>query len=427
MTRLIAYPTVTLAILMGALVGCDNGHEMIDGNGGASGGRGGAGGAAGAGFGGGIAGTGGRASGSGGGMAGMGGGIAGANGGIVGTAGSGAGGIGGEGGGMSVAGNSGRGGSAGASAGGPGGAAGSSAGGTAGGVAGAAGSGAAGKGGTAGSSAAGGGGASGRGGFAGFGAGGHGGTAGVGGAGGFSSAGPKPDPALVGYHLVQVSAIASPLPDPTGIAADATGLWIFRGGQNPAVITLVHFDPSTGVTDRTFALGSLIDQTGSAAYGITYDGTSIWITVAGNTNKLVQVDPTTGQITRTFSSPTFLGPSDLDFDGTDLWLSTGTGMIFSIDPKTGGIRKEYASSPTSLGRDDGIAYRQGELWVGELFGGMAVQSPSTGAVLTLATHADGYAFKQQEMGPICFVGRQLVMASSYGIRTFDTVPTTPTP
>jgi len=266
----------------------------------------------------------------------------------------------------------------------------------------------------------------GHGGFAGFGAAGNRGTAGALGAGG-GPGGRKPDPALVGYHLVQVSAIASPLPDPTGIAADATGLWIFRGGQNPSVITLMHFDPSTGVIDKTFALGALIDQAGTGAYGITYDGASIWITVAGNTNKLVQVDPSTGQITRTLSSPTYLGPSDLDFDGTNLWLSTGTGMIFSIDPRTGGLQQEYAASPTSLGRDYGVAYRSGELWVGELFGGMAVQSASTGDVLTLATHADGVAFKQQEMGPTCFVGRQLVMASSYGIRTFDTVRTTSPP
>src|SRR5262245_26932318 len=51
--------------------------------------------------------------------------------------------------------------------------------------------------------------------------------------------------ALVGYRLVQVSAIASPLSDPTGITADSTGFWILNGGGNPTH-TLVHSNPATG-------------------------------------------------------------------------------------------------------------------------------------------------------------------------------------
>ena len=60
-------------------------------------------------------------------------------------------------------------------------------------------------------------------------------------------------PELVTYRLVELSAIASPLPDPDGIAADATGLWILNGGHNSNTNTLVHFDPKTGTTDRTFS------------------------------------------------------------------------------------------------------------------------------------------------------------------------------
>jgi len=223
------------------------------------------------------------------------------------------------------------------------------------------------------------------------------------------------------YRLIEVSSTASPLPDPTGIAADASGLWLMNGGHNSENHTLVHFDPTTGVTDRTFTFTNLIEQLGTGVYGITHDGVSVWITVAGNTNKLVLVDPTTGQITRTMSSPTTLGPSDLDYDGTDLWLSSGTGMIFQLDHSTGGIKRQFATGVASSGRDNGVAYRPGQLWVGDLFGGMEVQDPTTGAVLATATHDDGSAFTQTEMGPACFVGGRLVMASSYGIRFFDAV------
>jgi hypothetical protein len=225
------------------------------------------------------------------------------------------------------------------------------------------------------------------------------------------------------YRLVQTRNLASPLPDPTGIAADGTAFWILNGGQNSETNTLVHFDPATGITDRTFTFTNLIEQLGTGAYGITWDGASVWITVAGNTNKLVKVDPLTGQITRTMSAPTDLGPSDLDFDGTDLWLSSGTGLVFQIDRTTGGINRQFATGAASDGRDDGIAYRTGEVWVGDLFGGMEVQDPLTGALLATATHQDGSALTQEEMGSSCFVGCQLVMASNFGITYFDTVPT----
>ncbi|HSY39167.1 MAG TPA: hypothetical protein VLA79_06545, partial [Polyangia bacterium] len=225
------------------------------------------------------------------------------------------------------------------------------------------------------------------------------------------------------YRLVQTRNLASPLPDPTGIAADGSAFWILNGGQNSETNTLVHFDPATGVTDRTFTYADLIEQLGTGAYGITWDGASVWITVAGNVNKLVKVDPLTGQVTRTMSAPTELGPSDLDFDGSDLWLSSGTGSIFQIDRTTGGIKQQFATDAASFGRDDGIAYRPGEIWVGDLFGGMEVHDPTTGALLATAAHDDGTSLTEEEMGSSCFVGCQLVMASNFGITYFDTVPT----
>jgi hypothetical protein len=225
------------------------------------------------------------------------------------------------------------------------------------------------------------------------------------------------------YRLVETRNLASPLPDPTGIAADGSAFWILNGGQNSETNTLVHFDPATGVTDRTFTFTNLIEQLGTGAYGLTWDGASVWITVAGNVNKLVKVDPLTGQVARSMSAPTELGPSDLDFDGSDLWLSSGTGSIFQIDRTTGGIKLQFATGASSYGRDNGIAYRTGEIWVGDLFGGMEVQDPTTGALLATATHDDGSSLTQEEMGSSCFVGCQLVMASNFGITYFDTVPT----
>jgi glutathione S-transferase len=59
---------------------------------------------------------------------------------------------------------------------------------------------------------------------------------------------------------------------------------------NSQTNTLVHFDPATGVTDRTFAFMGLIEMLGTGAYGITWDGVSVWITVAGNRTKKTDDD-----------------------------------------------------------------------------------------------------------------------------------------
>jgi hypothetical protein len=230
---------------------------------------------------------------------------------------------------------------------------------------------------------------------------------------------PLPPPAKI-YRLVQTRNVASPLPDPTGIASDGSGFWILSGGQNSASNTLVHFNVDTGVTDHTFRFQNLIEVLGTGAYGVTWDGAAVWISVSGNTNKLVLVDPASGQIRRTMSSPTDLGPSDLDFDGINLWLSSGTGKVFVIDPVTGGIQRHFPTGARSSGRDNGVAYRAGEVWVGDLFGGMEIYDPNSGALLALAVHEDGTSFAQDEVGSSCFVGpatasQLLVIASHYGI------------
>jgi hypothetical protein len=56
--------------------------------------------------------------------------------------------------------------------------------------------------------------------------------------------------------------------------------------------------------------------------------------------------------------------------------------------------------------------------VGDLFGGMVVYD-TTGATIGYALHQNGTPFTQQEIGPTCFVGSQLVMLSTLGITYFD--------
>jgi hypothetical protein len=151
--------------------------------------------------------------------------------------------------------------------------------------------------------------------------------------------------------------------------------------------------------------------------GITWDGHSVWISVAGQTNVIIIVDPTTGQTLRTMSSPTQIGPSDLDFDGTNVWVSSGQGNAFRLDATTGGVLQFF---PTA-GPDFGIALRSGEAWIGGRNGGLGVYSSSSGALFGRGVHDNGTDFAPEEVGPSCFVGEQLVIVSTIGIAYYDII------
>jgi hypothetical protein len=222
-------------------------------------------------------------------------------------------------------------------------------------------------------------------------------------------------PLLAIYHATPTKTLASPLPDATGITYDGTFLWIFAPKGNPQ---LEQFDPSTVQAQRTFTVSPSFQS--ANAGGIAWDGTSIWVSVADETNELVQVDPTNGQILRSMGSPSMLGPTDLDFDGTDLWLSSGTGGAYRIDPTTGGVIFGFAVAGGSMGgRDNGIAIRTGQVFVGGLFGGIEIYDPATGNDLGAVVHDDGSQFQSTQIGPSVFVGSQFVVLSSLGITYYD--------
>jgi outer membrane protein assembly factor BamB len=223
------------------------------------------------------------------------------------------------------------------------------------------------------------------------------------------------------YHLVRRRNLASPAPDPTGLAFDGQALWILSGGYSPpdTVSTLVRFDPDQLTVDRSFSFDNLMETLGTGVYGITWDGSAIWISVAGNRNKLVRVDPASGQITRTMSSPTMLGPTDLDFDAGTLWLSSGIGEVFALDPTTGGVLRTLPIPEGFSGRDHGVAARACELWVGGLFGGMGVEDPTNGAPLASVVLEDGSPLSERETGASLFIGDALVTANGLGITYYD--------
>ena len=107
--------------------------------------------------------------------------------------------------------------------------------------------------------------------------------------------------------------------------------------------------------------------------GVTHDGSRVW---AATGSRLIAFDPASGQIARTLDRT---GDAGTTFDGTYLY-QIAEARIDKIDPATGDV---VASIPApGHGRDSGLAWAEGSLWVGQYRDRKIHQiDPETGAIL----------------------------------------------
>jgi glutamine cyclotransferase len=107
--------------------------------------------------------------------------------------------------------------------------------------------------------------------------------------------------------------------------------------------------------------------------GVTYDGRRVW---AATGSKVLAFDPDSGEVARTLVRAADAGTA---FDGTHLY-QIAEARIDKIDPATGDV---VASIPSpGAGRDSGLAWAEGSLWVGQYRDRKIHQiDPDTGAVV----------------------------------------------
>ena len=108
-------------------------------------------------------------------------------------------------------------------------------------------------------------------------------------------------------------------------------------------------------------------------HGVTHDGHRVWVATGP---RLIAFDPESGQPTRTLDRA---GDAGTAFDGTHLY-QIAEARIDKIDPATGDV---VASIPApGHGRDSGLAWAEGSLWVGQYRDRKIHQiDPETGAIL----------------------------------------------
>src|ERR1700734_1892443 len=108
-------------------------------------------------------------------------------------------------------------------------------------------------------------------------------------------------------------------------------------------------------------------------HGVTYDGRHVWF---ASGDKLNAFDPSTGKTLRSIDVPADAGTA---FDGQHLF-QIAEHLIRKIDPETGRVLATIPSP--GGGRDSGLAWAEGTLWVGQYRDRKIHQiDPETGAIL----------------------------------------------
>lgn len=107
--------------------------------------------------------------------------------------------------------------------------------------------------------------------------------------------------------------------------------------------------------------------------GVTYDGEHVWF---ASGDRLHALDPAEGQAVRSIDVAAHAGTA---FDGRHLFQIAGD-RIQKIDPATGRVLSTIPAP--GGGRDSGLAWAEGTLWVGQYRDRRIHQiDPATGAVL----------------------------------------------
>ncbi|WGS17761.1 MULTISPECIES: glutamine cyclotransferase [unclassified Bradyrhizobium] len=107
--------------------------------------------------------------------------------------------------------------------------------------------------------------------------------------------------------------------------------------------------------------------------GVSFDGEQVWF-AAGD--QMIAFDPDSGKTTRTIEVAAHAGTA---FDGKHLY-QIAEDRILKIDPKSGRVVSTIPSP--GGGRDSGLAWAEGTLWVGQYRDRKILQiDPDTGVIL----------------------------------------------
>jgi glutamine cyclotransferase len=149
-----------------------------------------------------------------------------------------------------------------------------------------------------------------------------------------------------------------------GVTFDGAHVWFARGAS------LVALDPGGGALVRELAV--------AADAGTAFDGEYLWQLAA---DRIQKVDPRSGQVVATIPAPAHGRDSGLTWAEGTLWVGEYRARkIHQIDPETGAILRTIESDRFVTG----VSWVNGELWHGTMEDGhsdLRRIEPETGEVI----------------------------------------------
>jgi glutamine cyclotransferase len=158
----------------------------------------------------------------------------------------------------------------------------------------------------------------------------------------------KPEAALRPAEIVREYGPFAGVNKVGGVSYDGSRVWAAVGAQ------LVAFDPQSGELARTLDC--------AADAGTAFDGTHLYQIAESRIDK---IDPATGKVLASIPAPGAGGDSGLTWAEGSLWVGNYRGRkIHQIDPATGEITRTIESNRFVTG----VTWADGDLWHGTWVG-----------------------------------------------------------
>lgn len=147
--------------------------------------------------------------------------------------------------------------------------------------------------------------------------------------------------------------------NPERMAFDGLNMWVTNdGGSNH----IDKFNTATGTVTATVPVLSI--NIGA----VVFDGTYIWVAsaIGGTTPGLTKIDPSSNTVVSTISPLVPPGPGGtsalygMTFDGTYIWVCGNDNFVYKIDPVSVSIVGSFPSSQPRC-----IFFADSKIWVGE--------------------------------------------------------------
>ncbi|MBK9963612.1 MAG: hypothetical protein IPP07_01395 [Holophagales bacterium] len=148
-----------------------------------------------------------------------------------------------------------------------------------------------------------------------------------------------------------VAATYTVLQSAQNLAFDGIHIWV-AGSYSGAPVSKIR------VSDGTVTTVPLAGYT--AAYGIAFDGSALWV---GANGKVLKLDPATGNLLTTVNLPAgYTNAKDVIFDGTYVWVAgnNATGTVFRVLASNPATTVEFA---TGYVYPSGLVYDGANVWI----------------------------------------------------------------